>query len=117
MAACPASGVLRRLPPLAGCLRQGQRERELLCRQRVCVQVKLAMRSVPMPGDAPSVPKPILTITCRGPNLNMVQDLPISKPHLPARAPPARTLSHITVLSSVRHQARRLLSYSLECSA
>ena len=63
-------------------------------RAAVAVQVKLAMRSVPMPGDAPSVPKPFLTFTCRGPNLNMVQDLPISKPHLPARAPPARSLSH-----------------------
>lgn len=49
------------------------------------MQVKLAMRSVPMPGDAPSVPKPFLTFTCRGSNLNMVQDLPISKPHLPER--------------------------------
>ena len=55
------------------------------------MQVKLAMRSVPMPGDAPSVPKPFLTFTCRGPNLNMVQDLPISKPHLPARALPGCT--------------------------
>ena len=38
------------------------------------------------------MPKPFLTFTCRGPNLNMVQDLPISKPHMPARAPapPAR---------------------------
>ena len=56
------------------------------------MQVKLTMRSVPMPGGAPSVPKPFLTFTCRGPNLNMVQDLPISKPHMPARAaaPPAR---------------------------
>ena len=51
------------------------------------MQVKLTMRSVPMPGGAPSVPKPFLTFTCRGPNLNMVQDLPISKPHMPARAP------------------------------
>ena len=59
--------------------------------RNVRMQVKLTMRSVPMPGGAPSVPKPFLTFTCRGPNLNMVQDLPISKPHMPARAaaPPA----------------------------
>ncbi|CAK0780782.1 hypothetical protein CVIRNUC_005173 [Coccomyxa viridis] len=49
------------------------------------LEVKLTMRSVPMPGGAPSVPKPFLTFTCRGPNLNMVQDLPISKPHMPAQ--------------------------------
>lgn len=65
---------------------------ESLHEKDVRMQVKLTMRSVPMPGRAPSVPKPFLTFTCRGPNLNMVQDLPISKPHMPARAaaPPAR---------------------------
>ncbi len=73
----------------------------------VIVQVKLAMRSVPMPGDAPSVPKPFLTFTCRGPNLNMVQDLPISKPHLPARAPPARSLSHHAGSTNLDIQACR----------
>ena len=51
------------------------------------MQVKLSMRSVPVGNNSPPVPKPFLTFTCRGPNLNMVQDLPISKPHAPARAP------------------------------
>lgn len=43
------------------------------------MQVKLAMRSGPMPSAAPAMPKPFLTFTCRGPNLNMIQNLPISK--------------------------------------
>ncbi len=47
-------------------------------------QVKLAMRAVPTGTNTPPVSKPFLTFTCRGLNLNMVQDLPISKPHLPA---------------------------------
>ena len=50
-------------------------------------QVKLAMRAVPTGANTVPVSKPFLTFTCRGPNLNMVQDLPISKPHLPAGMP------------------------------
>ena len=49
-------------------------------------QVKLAMRT--MPGacnGSQGGAKPFLTFTCRGPNLNMVQDLPISKPHSPSQ--------------------------------
>ncbi|BDA43309.1 hypothetical protein COCOBI_04-3210 [Coccomyxa sp. Obi] len=48
------------------------------------LEVKLAMRAVPTGANTAPVSKPFLTFTCRGPNLNMVQDLPISKPHLPA---------------------------------
>ena len=73
-----------------------------------CMQVKLTMRSVPMPGGAPSVPKPFLTFTCRGPNLNMVQDLPISKPHMPARAaaPPAHVCPPSPAHGAVHHSWR-----------
>ena len=58
-------------------------EREIC---RLPEQVKLSMRAVPVGHGAPPVSKPFLTFTCRGANLNMVQDLPISKPHPPARA-------------------------------
>ena len=112
MAACPETWVSCRgvssveLPETG----RGAQEMKTLCRLQVCMQVKLTMRSVPMPGDAPSVPKPFLTFTCRGPNLNMVQDLPISKPHLPARAPPVGTLSRLTASSTFQHQACRPVS-------
>ena len=44
------------------------------------------MRTVPGACDgSQGGAKPFLTFTCRGPNLNMVQDLPISKPHSPAQ--------------------------------
>ena len=85
-----------------------------------CMQVKLTMRSVPMPGGAPSVPKPFLTFTCRGPNLNMVQDLPISKPHMPARAaaPPAHVCPPSMLMSphQPRHACRRTTSAHEACT-
>lgn len=43
------------------------------------------MRTVPDGGPSgQGTAKPFLTFTCRGPNLHMVQDLPISRPHTPA---------------------------------
>jgi hypothetical protein len=49
-------------------------------------QAKLSMRSVPAGAGKPPASKPFLTFTCRGSSLSMVQDLPISRPHGPARA-------------------------------
>ncbi|KAK9829193.1 hypothetical protein WJX72_004433 [[Myrmecia] bisecta] len=45
------------------------------------LEMKLAMRSVPVSGGAQPVAKPFLTFVCRGHNLHMVQDLPITKPY------------------------------------
>ncbi|KAK9845734.1 hypothetical protein WJX81_000857 [Elliptochloris bilobata] len=53
------------------------------------LEVKLAMRKVPGSDES----KPFLTFTCRGPNLHMVQDLPISRPHAPGEVD-ALLLSH-----------------------
>lgn len=50
--------------------------------------MKLTERPVPGGGR-----RPFLTFICRGPNLHMVQDLPVSRPHAPAEVD-ALLLSH-----------------------
>ena len=50
--------------------------------------MKLTERAVPSGGR-----RPFLTFICRGPNLHMVQDLPVSRPHPPAEVD-ALLLSH-----------------------
>ena len=54
------------------------------------LEVKLAMRNVASGPDGANQARPFLTFTSRGANLNMVQDLPITKPY-PAEGP-AHTL-------------------------
>ena len=51
------------------------------------VEVKLALRTVQVADAANPESKPFLSFICRGPDLYMVQDLPISKPYPPSGEP------------------------------
>lgn len=44
------------------------------------LEVKLALKNVPSGTDGATHSRPFLTFTSQGANLNMVQDLPITKP-------------------------------------
>lgn len=65
-----------------------QRHSPVLRHSAGAPQMKLTERPVPGGGR-----RPFLTFICRGPNLHMVQDLPVSRPHAPAEVD-ALLLSH-----------------------
>ncbi len=51
------------------------------------LEVKLAMRTMSGGPSSQSVSRPYLTFASKGHNLNMTQDLPVSKPYTAARKP------------------------------
>ena len=44
------------------------------------LELKLCMRQLPASGTTPPVAKPFLAFSSKGHNLNLVQDMPVSKP-------------------------------------
>lgn len=53
------------------------------------LEVKLAMRTMPSGATTQPVSRPYLTFASKGNNLNMTQDLPVSKPYTASRKPSA----------------------------
>ena len=49
------------------------------------LEVKLAMRTMPAGPGTQSVPRPYLSFASKGHNLNMTQNLPVSRPCTPSR--------------------------------